>query len=164
MSNIAIRKTDVGQIMPAAGTEWDPFRLMREMMRWDPFREMAPIFAEERGGALAPAFEVKETKDAFVFKADLPGVKEKDLDVQLTGNRLTLTGKREEEQEEKTDTYFVYERSYGSFTRSFTLPEGVDAEHIRAEMKDGVLNLVLPKRPESMPKKIEVKVGEKSKS
>jgi HSP20 family protein len=163
MSNITIRKTDGGQAVPAR-PEWEPFRLMREMMRWDPFREMAPMFPEEGGMAFAPAFEVKETKDAFVFKADLPGIQEKDLAVQLTGNRLTVTGKRDAEQEEKADTYYVYERSYGSFARGFTLPEGVDAEHIRCELKDGVLNLILPKKPESLPKKIEVKSGEKSRS
>ncbi len=163
MANITVRKDDAGrQTMPATPA-WEPIRWMRDMMRWDPFREMAPMQADEMGGFF-PAFEVKETKDAFVFKADLPGIQEKDLEIQLTGNRLTLTGKREAEKEEKNDTYFIYERSYGSFARAFTLPEGVDAEHIRAELKDGVLNLVLPKKPEMMPKKIDVKVGEKPKS
>jgi HSP20 family protein len=164
MSNIAIRKNNGGQVVPTAPVEWEPYRMIRNLMGWDPFREMAPLWPEERAAAYLPAFEVKETKDGFVFKADLPGLQEKDLDIQLTGNRLTLTGKREAEQQEQSDTYFLYERSYGSFTRAFTLPDGVDADHIRAELKDGVLNLVLPKKPEMQPKKIAVKAGEQRKS
>lgn len=163
MANIVIRKTDGGPLARPSTTEWEPFRLMREMMQWDPFAEMLP-FPEERMGSFAPTFEIKETKDSFVFRADLPGIQEKDLEIQLTGNRLTINGKRDVEKEEKSDRYFLFERSYGSFTRSFTLPEGADGEHIRAELKDGVLTLVLPKRPESVPKKIEVKAGEKPKS
>ena len=78
----------------------DPFRLMRDLMRFDPFREMgveipSPLFGGEI--AYAPAFEVREAADAFVFKADLPGVKDKDIDVKLTGNRLQISGKREQE-------------------------------------------------------------------
>jgi HSP20 family protein len=68
-----------------------------------------------------PDFEVKETKEGFVFKADVPGIKEKDLEITMTGNRLTISGKREAEMEERSDTYYACERSYGSFTRAFTL-------------------------------------------
>ena len=79
-----------------------------------------------------------------------------------------LQGKREAERKEETETFFTYERSYGSFTRAFTLPEGVDTEHMHADLKDGVLHLVLPKKPEMQPKKIEVKSvpvgGEKAKA
>jgi HSP20 family protein len=134
--------------------------------RWDPFRIMAEMFGGDVGGGwmrpsyeamFTPAFEVTERKDAYVFKADLPGFKEADLDIQLTGNRLTLTGKREAEEGEEGDRYYVYERSYGSFTRTFTLPEGVDAENVRAELKDGVLTLWLSKKPEVQPKRIALK-------
>ncbi len=137
--------------------EWDPFRTMREWMRWDPFREMAPLFGRaEREAGWMPAFEVRENPDAYVFKADLPGIEEKDLEVSLTGNRLQVTGKREQEQESKKDTYYAYERSFGSFTRTFTLPEGIDAEHCKSELKDGVWTLVVPKKPEMQAKKIPV--------
>jgi HSP20 family protein len=155
MANIAVQKENGGKPVPAApAREWDPFRMMRELMRWDPFSEMTPIAGEE---AFAPAFEVKETKEAFVFKADLPGIQEKDLEVKLTQNRLSVSGKREQEKSEKGDTYYTYERTYGSFARAFTLPEGVDGENIKAELKEGVLTLTLPKRPELQPKKIAVK-------
>jgi HSP20 family protein len=76
--------------------------------------------------------------------------------VQLSDNRLSISGKRESEKTEQGETYYTSERSYGSFTRSFTLPEGVDRDKLRAELKNGVLNVVAPKRPEAQPKKISV--------
>jgi HSP20 family protein len=150
-----VKKDNGSQLM-----EWDPFRAMREMMRWDPFREMAPMFPRmiaER--EWMPAFEVRENKDGYVFKADLPGIKKEDLEVSLTGNRLTITGKRDQEKETKQDTYYAYERTYGSFTRAFTLPEGIDVDHLKSELKDGVLTLVVPKKPEAQPKKIPISTG-----
>ena len=135
--------------------EWDPFRTMREMLRWDPFREMAPIFPQlER--AWMPSFEVRENKDGYVFKADLPGVKQDDIEVSLSGNRLQISGKRDEEKEAKGDTFYTYERAYGSFSRSFTLPDGADADHVKTELEDGVLTLVVPKRPEAQARKIPI--------
>ena len=145
------------QIIPT----WEPLRIMRELMGWDPFGEMLPSWNRE-AMEFAPRFEVKETKDAYVFKADLPGVEEKDLDITLTGNRLTVAGKREEEKREEGDTYYAFERSYGTFTRAFTLPEGADLEHVDAELKSGVLTISLAKKPEHQPKKISLKgIGEK---
>jgi HSP20 family protein len=163
MSNITVRKGNGGQQL-AAPVEWNPFRMMRDLLRWDPFGEMAPLATSEGPLSFAPAFEVKETKDGFSFKADLPGIQEQDLEVSAAGNRLTVRGKRDAEKEEKTDTFYVYERSYGSFSRSFTLPEGADAEHIKAELQNGVLTIAVPKTTAAMPKKIAVQSGEKSKS
>jgi HSP20 family protein len=141
---------------------WDPFRMMRDLMQWDPFRNEQPsYYAGTELQTFAPNFDVKETKDAYVFKADLPGVKDQDVDIQLISNRLTISGKREVERKEDGDTWYSYERSFGSFQRAFTLPEGVDAEHVRAELKDGVLTLLIPKKPEVQPKKITVGGGEK---
>jgi len=164
MANITVHRGSTGQQL-AQPVEWNPLRMMRDLLRWDPFGEMAPLPATE-GYALAftPAFEVKESKDAYSFKADVPGIKEQDLEITSTGNRLTVSGKREAEQQEKTETYFVYERSYGSFTRSFTLPDGVDVDHIKAELKDGELTIAVPKLPAAMPKKIALQSGEKAKS
>ncbi|MCA9677003.1 MAG: Hsp20/alpha crystallin family protein [Myxococcales bacterium] len=142
---------------------WDPFRSMRDLIRWDPFREMAPLLGRMEREAWAPAFEVRENADAYVFRADVPGIQEKDIEVTLTGDRLRITGKREHEEETKGDTIYTYERSFGSFSRAFTLPAGIDAEHCRSELKDGVLTLVVPKRPEAQAKKIPIAVG-KSKS
>jgi HSP20 family protein len=143
--------------------ETDPFRWL---LRWDPFREMTPSWfgPPPVEAAFSPAFEVKENKDSFVFKADLPGTKEQDVEVKLAGDRLTVSGKREAEREDKDDTYYAYERSFGSFLRTFTLPEGFDAEHVAAELKDGVLTIVVPKKPTAQAKTIAIKGGEFKKS
>lgn len=156
MTNLIVRR-NVGELHhPATETE----RL--GWMLWDPFRQMAPFWPEEQPARFAPDFEVKETKEGFVFKADVPGIEEKDLEVTMTGNRLTVTGKREAEMEERTDTYYACERSYGRFTRSFTLPQGAGGgDRIRAELNQGVLTLVLPKKPELQPRRIELKVTER---
>jgi HSP20 family protein len=160
MSNIVARKENP---VPAARfqNEWEPARLVREMLGWDPFREMLPAFLkEERLDGFFPAFEVKETRDGFVFKADLPGVKAADVDISCTGNRLNVRARREAEKEEKTDTFYACEREYGAFHRGFTLPAGTDMEHVRAELKDGVLTIALAKKPEVQPKKVTVQTVE----
>jgi len=157
MSNIEIRKNDAPATSRTERThEWDAGRLMRSMLGWDPFREMAPFALESSMSSFAPAFEVKETKDGYLFKADLPGVKQQDIDVSLTGNRLSIAGKREAEKQEKTDAYYTYERSYGSFTRAFTMPDGVDAGSVHADLRDGVLTVNVAKKPEAQPKKIAI--------
>jgi HSP20 family protein len=130
---------------------------MRSLLSWDPFREMAPFPVVEDRAMLSPAFDVKETKDAYLFKADVPGIPEKDLEVTITGNRLNISGKRDQEKEEKNDRYYTYERNYGTFTRSFTLPDGADLENLRASIEQGVLTISVPKKPEVQPKKIAVK-------
>ncbi len=159
MSNIAIRKQNEDK--PAAippGPHWDPWRSMRALLSWDPFREMAPLPAlEDRATAFVPAFDVKETKEAYLFKADVPGIQDKDLEVTITGNRLTVGGKRDEEKEERSDRYYTYERNYGSFSRSFTLPDGADTDKLRASLDSGVLTVTVPKKPEVQPKKVAVK-------
>ncbi|HTR50363.1 MAG TPA: Hsp20/alpha crystallin family protein [Kofleriaceae bacterium] len=146
--------------------EPDLYRWMRDMMRWDPFQSttLPSFFGPGYERTFTPAFEVKETKDSFLFKADLPGMKESDIDVKITGNRLAITGKREAEYEDKNDTYYTYERSFGSFQRTFMLPEGLDTDHVHAELKDGVLTVALPKLAGAQTKNIAIKSGEKTKS
>jgi HSP20 family protein len=159
MSNIAVQRDNANQpSLPArfAARDWDPFRAMRDLIRWEPFAELAPSFGAFDNAVFSPAFEVKETKEGFFFRADVPGVKDADLDVKLTQNRLSVSGKRESEKTEKGDTFYTSERSYGSFSRSFTLPDGVDTDKIRAELKEGVLTLSIPKKPEIQPKKIAI--------
>ena len=164
MSEIAVQKRNGRDVqVPSARTEPEPFRLMRDLLRWDPFQEMRPLWRSEVPSFL-PAFEVKENKDSFVFKADVPGVKEQDLEVTTAGNRLTISGKRESEKEEKDDTYYAFERSYGSFTRSFTLPEQADAGHIKAELKSGELTVVVPKVAAAVAKRIPISGGDKPKT
>lgn len=148
------KKTETTPAAPANPN--DMFQSMiRNFFRWDPFARMAPFSFGEKEG-FVPSFEVKDTKEGYLFKADLPGVKDKDLELSLSGNVLTIKGKREEEKKEQNETYYTYERSYGSFSRSFTLPQDADANKTKAELKDGVLTLLVAKHPGAQPKKIEV--------
>jgi len=158
MSNISVSKRDGNGRQPAETIDsLSPFRVMRRIMGWDPFREMAPLVpADDQGFVFSPPFEVKETKDDYEFRADVPGLTENDIEITITGNRLTVSGKREAEKESTTDAYFVSERTYGAFVRGFTLPEGADAENVRATLADGVLALTVPKKPETQAKKVPV--------
>ncbi|HEU4730203.1 MAG TPA: Hsp20/alpha crystallin family protein [Kofleriaceae bacterium] len=157
-----IRRVTPEHPIPPATAE-DP---LRWLLRWDPFREMTPsLFAPPAIEAtFSPAFEVKENKDSFLFKADLPGMAEKDIEIKLDGVRLTVSGKREADHEEKGDTFYTFERSYGSFMRAFTLPDGIEADHVKAELKDGVLTIVVPKKAVAQAKTIEIKPGDVKKS
>jgi HSP20 family protein len=152
-----VRRQEQNRPVTASPAELDPFKMMREMMRWDPFREIGPMLTSQGfKGILVPDVDIKETPTSYVFRADLPGMKEKDVDISFTGNRLTLSGKREEEQREEKVNYYSCECSYGSFTRSFTLPLGTDPEHASAELKDGVLTITVPKKAEVQPKQVPV--------
>jgi HSP20 family protein len=129
----------------------DPFSLARELFAWDPFG------AERAGVTFAPSFEVKETPEAYVVRADMPGVKEDQVDVSLHNGVLSITGSRSAEDRKEGETYFVYERQYGSFSRSFALPETADPERVEAKLDGGVLSVTIAKRPEAKPKKIAFK-------
>ena len=136
---------------------FNPMRMMRELLSWDPFREMSPsTFAAFERMAWNPTFDVTENQEGYKFTADVPGVKKEDLEITTSGNRIQISGKRDSEQETKYDTVYTYERQYGTFYRSFTLPEGVDIEHARSELKDGVLTLVVPKLAAAQAKKIPI--------
>lgn len=158
---MAIARREQSPIARFTGRELDPYRTLRSLLNWDPFQEMAPrmLLGDEGRLAFAPAFDVKETKDAYEFKADLPGFREQDVDINVSGNRLTISGKREAEQVDESETYFCSEREYGAFTRSFTLPEGVNAEQVEADMRNGVLEVHVPKAAEAQAKRIPVKAG-----
>ena len=152
-----VRRTE--QQTPTRGRLWDPFEIMRDFWQLGGLGEPTGLLGPTREGGFVPSFEVKETQDAYVFKADMPGVREEDLSIELTGNRLTVTGERKQEKTDEEGKYYAYEVSYGTFSRSFTLPEGVDTEHVNADLKDGVLRIALPKKPEVQPKKISLKPG-----
>ncbi len=136
--------------------------------RRDPWRSlfdaMMPYGTGAFGPSFDPGFDVRETKDAFVIEADLPGVEENDLDVTLTGNRLEIHGKRESKQETQDEEgrYYCCERAYGSFSRAFTLPDGIDSDHASSDFKNGVLKIRVPKKPEAQPRKINVGPGPKT--
>jgi HSP20 family protein len=160
MANLVKRENRGVDVARRGGSEyrWDPLRVIDTLLRGDPFRdEFGPLASW--GGGYAPRFDVKETKDAYVIKADLPGVKEEEVDVSLSGNMLTISGKKEEEHKEEGEQYYAMERTYGSFARSFSLPDSVDSEHVTAELRDGVLAVNVPKRPEAQPKKISIGKG-----
>jgi HSP20 family protein len=137
-----------------SGFSLSPFR--RRRLEADPWRRFQGVFE-----ATFPVVDVTETESEYRVKAELPGMEEKDIDIALTGGVLMIKGEKRQEQEEKKENYFVSERRYGTFQRSFRLPEDVDPEKIEASMKSGVLTLTLPKRPEAQAKakKIEVKTS-----
>lgn len=139
--------------------QWDPYREMTPIPRWDPFRELARMMPLGRLMEWSPSFDITESKDAYTFKIDVPGVKQEDLEISVAGNRLQISGKREAAEETKTETVYVYERQHGSFMRSFTLPDGADFNQARSELKDGVLTLVIPKAASAQAKKIAISSG-----
>ena len=145
--SLALRRDSGNQT--ARYTTRDPFAFARELLSWDPFTA--------RPSAFAPTFEVKETADAYVVRADLPGVKEEDLDVSVHNNVLSISGARQAEERKEGESYFLYERQYGSFSRSFGLPDAADPEKVDAKLADGVLTLTVGKRVEAKPRKIALK-------
>jgi HSP20 family protein len=130
----------------------DPYSLARDLLGWDPF-----FTAGRPASAFAPAFEVKETTDSFILKADVPGVDEKDLDVSMHSGVLTVSGSRQSEERKEGESYALYERQYGSFTRSFSLPDMADGERVDAKLENGVLTLTIAKKAEAKPRKISIK-------
>jgi HSP20 family protein len=111
------------------------------------------------GGSWAPAVDIFEKDGNIVLTAELPGIDPKAVDIRVENNVLTLQGERKFDKELQKDSFHRVERAYGSFTRSFTLPNAVDTEKIKAEFKDGVLTLTIPKREEAKPKQIKVNVA-----
>jgi len=161
MANIIRRENN--DVARATGSDyrWDPFRVMDTLFRWDPFRgDVNGLLAP--GGEFSPRFDVKETKSAYIIKADLPGLNEEDLNISVTGHQLTISGRREQERREEGDQYFAVERSAGSFARTFSLPDVVDADAVKADLKNGVLTVEVPKRPEAQPRKVNIGGGTSS--
>jgi HSP20 family protein len=126
----------------------DPFQVARDLLGWDPF------FGGRQVSAFVPAFEVKETTEAFVVKADVPGVREADLDIAVHNNVLTISGTRHAEERKEGENFALFERQYGSFSRSFALPDTADGERVEAKLDAGVLTLSIWKKAEAKPRKI----------
>jgi len=143
------------------------------IVRWDPFREVVALqnrvnslFRDLNEGegqvaatSFTPAVDIYEDAHKVVLKLEVPGIEEKDLDVRVENNTLTVKGERKFEAEEKEQNFHRIERRYGSFFRAFTLPSTVDAEHVAASYTAGVLKLELAKKPEAQPKQIKINVG-----
>jgi HSP20 family protein len=142
-----------------------PWRPLREIEDWEQHledffgRPMWRLPVEERGWI--PAVDVFEKDDKFVVKAELPGMKEEDIDVSVVGDTLMIKGEKKTESEVKEAEYYRCERAYGSFYRSIPLPSTVDADKIEADFEDGVLEVSLPKSPEVKPKKVAVSARKK---
>ena len=146
------------------------------IVRYDPFGELRSLQDDvnrlfsstfSRGGnndeimrgAWHPSVDIFENKDQIVLEAELPGMKPEDVDISIENNVLTLHGERRFEKKDESDNFHRVERSYGSFTRSFTLPPTVSSEDANAEFENGVLRLTLAKREEAKPRRIEIKAG-----
>jgi HSP20 family protein len=144
-----VARTNGNTPTPTRYTVRDPFQMARDLLSWDPF------FAGTRqASAFVPAFEVKETNEAFVLKGDLPGVAEADLDIAVHNNVLTVSGTRQAEERKEGESFALYERQYGSFSRSFSLPDTADGERVEAKLHAGVLTLTIWKKAEAKPRKI----------
>jgi HSP20 family protein len=145
------------------------------MVRFEPFRDLltsqreyvrllkeafSPMSGETEVStrSWAPPVDIYETEDAIVLKAELPGIDPKDVEVRVEDNTLYLKGERNYEKEINEQNYHRIERSYGSFARSFSLPNSISAEKVKAEYKDGLLTLTMPKREEAKPKTIKIDV------
>jgi HSP20 family protein len=149
---------------------------MTLLTRWEPFREfvslqdrMNRLFRDSYGpegqnealttSAFAPPVDVYEDEHNVTLKIEVPGIDEKDIDVRIENNTLTVHGERKFEKEEKEENYRRVERQYGSFTRTFTLPNTVEQESVQADYDKGVLKITLAKKAEAKPKQIKVTVG-----
>ena len=115
-------------------------------------------------GTLVPPVDIYEDENHITLKVEIPGMNEKDLDIKLENNTLIVSGERKFEQEQKEENFHRIERRYGSFSRSFTLPNTVDSENVHASYDNGVLSIKLAKRAEAKPKQIKVNVGSASKT
>jgi HSP20 family protein len=148
---------------------------MNTITRWDQSRGLTSLqdqvnrlfagnFTPDRSGhddlaTWAPPVDIYETENELVLKADLPGLQDKDIDVRVENNMLTIRGERKSEKDVNEDSYFRVERATGPFTRSFSLPNTVSSESVRAEYRNGVLTLHLAKSEESKPKQIKISVS-----
>lgn len=141
---------------------------MTLLMRPDPFsNEVSRLFntllsGAENGNELqrwSPAMDLLEGEDHFLLRADLPGLAEEDVQIEVHDNTLRISGKREAEHEQKERGWYRMERSFGSFSRSLTLPDGVDAEAIAASFDKGVLEVRIPKPEERQPRRVQIQAG-----
>ena len=146
-------------------TRWDPFRelnvLQERMNRL--FQDYAPRGEQElTAGNFAPPVDIYEDEQNVTLKVEVPGLDPKDVDVRVENNTLTIRGERKFEKDEKEENFHRVERHYGAFVRSFTLPNTVDTDNVKAEYDNGVLKIQLAKRAEAKPKQIKINVGQKT--
>ena len=144
---------------------WDPFREMSSLQErmnrlMSDFRTRSPFGEEEMAqGAWIPAVDIYETKESIVLNVELPGVTKEDIALEVKDSTLTIKGEKKFEENVKEENFHRMERSYGSFTRAFTLPSTVQQDKVKAKFRDGILEIMLPKAEEAKPKQIKVDVG-----
>lgn len=144
------------------------------IIRWDPFRDLMTlrermnrlfedVFTSARGeekdiisSSWTPAVDIYEDENQLVLTAEVPGIDEKDIEIKLEDNTLSIQGERKMEKETKEENYHRIERAYGSFYRSFTLPNYIDQDKIQAEHENGILKITMPKKPELKPRKVKI--------
>jgi HSP20 family protein len=147
------RKDEGAEPQQRAGQRpfWDPFGMFAGWA--DPFGVLNPAGPAR---AFVPAFDVRETREAYVFEADLPGIKEGELEISVSGNRLTVSGKRQSVQRDENERYSCSERTYGTFERTFTLSDDAKVEGVDAEFRDGVLLIEIPRRMEPRSRRVQL--------
>jgi HSP20 family protein len=140
---------------------WDPFREVVALQNRvnSLFREMNDSDSPLTTAAFVPAVDIYEDSKKVLLKLEVPGIDEKDLDIRVENNTLTVKGERKFEKEEKEENFHRIERRYGTFYRAFTLPSTLDTEHVNASYNNGVLKLELTKKAEAQPRQIKVNVG-----
>jgi len=138
-------------------SERDPFftPFFDRFLTWDPFRAGSPS-EDLTSRTWMPPVDVRETDEAYLLSAELPGLTKDDIQITFENGVLRLSGERRFEKDEQKDNYHRIERAYGSFNRSFTLGSGVDPSKVNAAFKDGVLTITVPKTPETKPRKIAI--------
>jgi len=157
MTTLIVRNPSTGSTRSRTDDwAWDPLLAMRELWGWTPWTAADLPPAVEP--SFAPRFDVHETAGEIVLRADLPGIKQENLEITLTANQLRIAGKREAVKHEESEHSYLAEREYGTFERVFTLPEGIDSEKLQATMSDGVLSVVVPKKPQAQPRQIPITV------
>jgi len=144
-----------GTLSPLFGR--DPFRALQEQMDDLIARFESEWNGEPVGGLTVPSLDVSETEDALQVRMDMPGIKPDDIDIEVSGNTLRISGERKEEKQEQGKTVHRVERRYGTFARAVTLPCPVNEDEIDAECREGVLTVTLPKTEQARTKKIKVK-------
>ena len=158
MTNKSVLPSLWGRASEAANSFADLHREVDRVFR-DFGRGAWPAVFSGGNGEVVPQIDISETDDAFEVTAELPGVDEKDIDVSLSDNILTIKGEKKSEREEKEDDYHLTERSFGRFQRSFKTPDTVDEEKVQANLKDGVLHVTLPKRPDAVKAEKKIPIG-----
>jgi HSP20 family protein len=154
--SVSALRQEMDRVFDDFARHWTVSPFYRRFFDWEPFRRM-----ERASGVLMPETDVVEGEDAIRVSVELPGMEEKDIEVEVTEDTLTISGEKRDEREEEDEDYHLSERSYGAFKRTLRVPDTVASSNVSAEMKNGILTVTLPKtaKAKQKPKKVSVKKG-----